>query len=498
MGSFADKLLRRTMLQPISLPPWGQVYPIQKSGRATHTWQHLYHLRQRWDELVGADIRVLRHEAEQCACPPPPGEERRQLPKVAPSCCALLERHHDGYYGPAYLRELAHKDTRTGRQLRDPQRLLCCTPCGVLVSVGLAPPISVLTAFRPDLPLKSSAGTHEEYFQVAYQRWRRGVHTMSSPGAWKAEVLRALEEASQCPPTQPAEAWSLAWAIGHARALSAGEPEVPALLQKAERLLEQHRRQLVQLLEEDLRVAPLLAGLESSLETGLPEEAQDRLLALEDVLVVAEVLGFAEHVQHILTKVSQLASSGSPTLAGFDELARQRLGASGRAASSLWHSVLTAASRAPALRLPEVLQAWLKRIDEARALLGRGAADLEERFSMLHVHLSPQVVLGQATPAFDVHVEGACPRNWRLRLFIVDAQHPLGEPLNEGEDYHRDAERWVFDGWRLQATEGPALLIALAAPALPELASLDQFLKADLPGARLMEVLLSPPSGRTP
>ena len=485
------------MLKPISLPSWGQVHPIQKSSLATHTWQHLYHLGQRWDELVATDIHVLRREAEQCACPSPPGAERRKLPAVAPSCLALLEQHHDGYYGPAYLQELAREGTRIGRQC-DSQRLRCCTPRGVLISVGLAPPISVLTAFRPDLPLKSDTGTDENYFRVAYQRWGRGIRTMSSPGTWKAEVLRSLEVARLRPPTQPAEAWALSWAIGHGRALSAGEPKVAAPLQEAERLLEQYRPQLVTLLEEELRVVPLLAGLESSLETGLPEEAQDQLLALEDMLVVAEVLGFEKHVQHILTEVSRLASRWPPELAGFDDLARQRLGSTGRAASSLWSTVLTAASEAPAPRLPGVVQSWLERLDEARNLLGRGARSLEERFGMSQVHLFPQAVLGHAPPAFDVHVEGVCPHDWRLRLFIIDALHPRGEPLREGEDYRRVGERWVFDGWRLEESEVPALLIALAAPSLPELAPLEELLKAGPAGAQLTEVLLNPSIERKP
>jgi len=245
-------------------------------------------------------------------------------------------------------------------------------------------------------------------------------------------------------------------------------------------------------------VSPLLTGLESSLEAGLPEEAQDRLLALEDVLVVAEVLGFEKHVQHILSEVSRLASRWPPALAGFDDLARQRLGSSGGAASSFWQVVLTAASRVPAVRLPEVLQTWIERIDEARALLGRGAAELVERFGMTHVQLTPQVVLGHAAPAFDVHVEGVCPHDWQLRLFIVDALHPRGEPLHEGEDYRRVEERWVFDGWRMEEPEVPALLIAIAAPLLPELAPLEQLLTAGPADARLTEVLLSPSSGRTP
>jgi hypothetical protein len=414
----------------------------------------------------------------------------------------LLEQHHDRYYGPAYLRELASKDTWVGRQKRDSQRLLCCTPRGVLVSVGLEPPISVLTAFRPDLPLKSSTGRDEDYYRAAYLRWRRGASNMSSPGVWKAEVLRALEVASQSPPTSPAEAWALVWAIGHARALAAVEPEVDAPLQGVEALLEHHRQQLVQLLKEEMRIAPLLAGLKASLEAGLPEETQDQLLALEDVLVVAEVLDFEEHTRHILTEVSQLTSHWPPALTGFDELARQRMGLSGQAARSFWRTVLAAASHAPALRLPGVLQAWLARIDEARDILGRSATGLLEGFGMTTATLRPKVVLGRAPTVFDVHVEGFCPPDWQLRLFVVDAEHPEGELLREGarEDYRREAERWIFDAWELQGAEGVALLIALAAPSLPETPSLEQLLAAaaTIPGARLAEVLLSPPNGQKP
>jgi len=488
------------VLQPISLPLWGQVHPIQKNGRATHVWQHFYYPAEHWDELAGIDIRLLRYDAEQCSCPPPPGAERTQLPEVVHSCLVLLERHHDSYYGPAYLRELASKDTRIGRQQREPQRLLCCTPCGVLVSVGLRPPLSVLTAFRPDLPLKSSARRDEDYYQAAYQRWMRGTNNMSSPGAWKAEVLRALEAASQTPPTHPAEAWELVWAIGHARALTAEEPEVIVPLQRAEALLEHHRPQFVQLLKEELRIAPLLAGLKASLDTGLPEETQDQLLALEDMLRVAEVLGFEVHVQHILTEVSQLVSRWPPTLTGFDALARQRMDLPGQATRSLWSTVLATASHASASRLSGVLQAWLARIDEARDLLGRGASGLWEGFGMTTATLNPRVVLGPTAPVFDVHVEGLCPPDWQLRLFVINAQYPEGELLREGEDYRRDAERWIFDAWELQEAEGVTLLIALAAPSLPDAPSLESLLvaAATLPNARWTEVLLSPPNGRKP
>ena len=487
------------MLRPISLHSWGEVHPIQAGERATHVWQHLYNPMERWDGLVGADIPALRHESERCGCPPLPEKPRARLRGEPPSCTELLERHHERYYGPAYLRELASEGTVHGRQKRDFQRLWCCTPRGVLVSVGLRYPRSVLTAFRPDPPHENFPGTDEAYHRLARQRWRRDVH-MSVPGAWKAEVLQELEVVSERPPEHTDDAWRLVWAIGHARALAASEPDVVGPLQLAEAHLERHRRHVERSLSGQLRVEPLLAGLEASLQAGQPDEAQDRLLALEDVLGVAEVLGFAPHVQRILAEVARQVGHAPPTLAGFDELARQRLHASGQAAHTLWNSVLAAASRVPVSRPPAFLGNWFVRLDQLRALLVRGATGLLERFDVGAPILTPDVTLGRYSPEFRVHVEGHCPPEWRLRLFIVDAAHPDGEPLREDEHFHREADRWILDSWSLDDAEDVALVIALAAPSLPMVSSLAPLLDATAshPGVQVAEVLLSPPSGRMP
>jgi hypothetical protein len=475
------------------------VHPLQKGERATHVWQHLYNPVEQWDALVGRDIQALRSESERCGCPPFASERSRMgLPQeVASPCLVLLERHHDGYYGPAYLNELASKSTVSGKQLRKPHHLLCCTPRGVLISVGLRPPISVLTAFRPDPTHKDFSGSDADYYREARKRWSKGVH-MVVPSAWKAEVLQELTAASETTPSRTSEAWSLAWAIGHARALAAANPEIRAPLHSAETHLEHHRAHVEQLLEAALRVEPLLTGLEASLHAGQPDEAQDRLCALEDILVVAEVLGFTHHIQHILADVSRQVASAPLALTGFEPLAQQRLEVSGSTAQQLWRTVLKASARVPVRVLPAVFDPWLARLEEVDKRLVQGFAQAREHFEVSAL-VEPLPVLGRPSEQFKVRLEGYCPPGWRLRLFLVDTAHPKGEPLPE-TDYYREKDHWSFDNWRLDGPEDAALVIVLAAPTIPEFPSLAEALNAvaSIPDARVANVFLIPPSERTP
>ncbi|HEX8821637.1 MAG TPA: hypothetical protein VF794_17055 [Archangium sp.] len=417
---------------------------------------------------------------------------------MARPCRTLLDLHHDDYYGPAYMSELASEGTVSGRQLKNSQRLLCCTPRGVFISVGLSPPISVLTAFRPDPVYKNFSGSDAEYRREAHRRWTKGVVHMAVPGAWKAEVLQELTVASKTTPTQESEAWSLAWAVGHARVLAAANPELRAPLQAAEAQLEHHRTRVEQLLEGALRVLPLLSGLEASLHAGQSDEAQDRLFALEDILVVAEVLGFTHHIQHILADVSRMVAPAPLALLGYGPLAQQRLDVSGPAAQELWRTVLGASARVPVRALPAMFDPWLTRLEEVGNRLVQGFTQAREHF-VVSARVAPLPVLGRPSEQFEVRIEGRCPPGWRLRLFLIDTAHLEGKPLPE-TDYHREQERWSFDNWRLDGPEDVALVIALAAPTLPEFPSLAEALNAvaSIPDARVEHVFLIPPSERTP
>ncbi|RKI74385.1 hypothetical protein D7X55_02680 [Corallococcus sp. AB049A] len=244
----------------------------------------------------------------------------------------------------------------------------------------------------------------------------------------------------------------------------------------------------------------MLAGLEAALQDDLPEETQDRLLALEDVLTACEVLGFQSEIDRVLSEVSRLFAQPSPNLAGFDPVARQRRESSGPAARRFWDTVSSAASKVPANSLPAGLERWFKQLDAVRARAEQGVSALMEAFDIRTAEVHPQVVLGQDPTRFDVNVEGQCPPDWALRLFIVDAAHPEGEPLREGEDYRRQAEHWRFDGWQLHGREDHALLVAVAAPALPNAPHLVGLMWAieSRSDVLVTETLLSPPSARTP
>ncbi|NPD26389.1 hypothetical protein [Corallococcus exiguus] len=319
---------------------------------------------------------------------------------------------------------------------------------------------------------------------------------MSAPGTWKVVVLRELEAVSRMPPANTEDAWRLAWAIGHARALLSLEPDIRGPLQTAEALLASHLQEVERQLEGRLRVEPLLAGLEAALQDGMPEEAQDRLLALEDVLVVCEVLGFQSDLERVLSEVSRQLAHPSSTLSGFDALARQRQEASGPAAHQLWGMVSTAASKASAQPLPASVERWFVHLDRVRAHVAQGLSDLVETLNIHSAEARPLVALGQEASRFDVHVEGRCPPDWNLRLFIVDAAHPDGEALHEGADYRRQGEHWYFDSWQLHGRDDLALLVAVAAPALPDAPSLAGLLGAidSRSDVLVAESLLSPPS----
>ncbi len=129
---------------------WGAVAPIRGRGaRARHVWQHLYNQVELWDALIGRAVEPLVLESIRMGCPAPqPGDanHRPRLSLVSDRCLSVLHRHHQKHYSPAYMEQLGQPNTRWARQRIREDRLLCCTPRGVLVSVGLRPPVSVVTA----------------------------------------------------------------------------------------------------------------------------------------------------------------------------------------------------------------------------------------------------------------------------------------------------------------------------------------------------------------
>lgn len=160
----------------------------------------------------------------------------------------------------------------------------------------------------------------------------------------------------------------------------------------------------------------------------------------------------------------------------------------------LWSSMPAAA--------PKLVQVWLSRLEQLKARLNRITSNLMDSLLITSAVLKPEGVLGRGSqPIFNVQVDGHCPPAWHLRMFAVDSEHPTGVLLREGEeyDYTRQSRQWTFDTWRLQGAEEAVLVIAFAAPALPEVESLEQLLQEapTIPQLQVTEVLLSPSSGNS-
>ncbi|MHA7631606.1 hypothetical protein [Corallococcus sp. M7] len=340
-------------LRPIHHRFGGIVHPMRDNKQATHVWQHLYNPEERWDALVGVDIKALRATAEELGCPPQPPRQRQKssrlrLPKIPKSCYELLKKHHDAHYGPAYLRELDDSRTEWGIQHRESKELLCCTPRGVLVAIDRKHPPAVVTAFRPDLPFHSDGDADDAaYQQTAHERWVGA--TMRERSAWTQGLIRELERVGQQPPQRTADAWRLVRTLGHARALRTHEPELVPGLDAAEALWERHRQDISSLLTGKLRTEAIQAGLELAFDALDPHDLQDRLLALADLVVVFEVLGQSAEAERILDDTRRRFDSWPPELTGFGELAQARLETSGSTVRRFWTAVLDAQT-APALK----------------------------------------------------------------------------------------------------------------------------------------------------
>ncbi|MCY1042170.1 hypothetical protein OV208_12670 [Corallococcus sp. bb12-1] len=332
-------------LRPVFHPEWGRVHPMRESKQATHVWQHLYNPEERWDALVGTDIQVLASAAEQQGAPPPPrlrpGQARPQLPRVSKRCYILLKEHHDAYYAPVYLRELDAARTQWAVQTRETRSLLCCTPRGVLIAVSHSHPRAVLTAYRPSLPVSEPGdGSDADYQVIARSHWE-GL-TMPDDSTWKRGLLRELEEAGRQQPRRALDAWRLARAIGHGRALVVRAPGIVPHLDSAEALLARHRQDVIYLLEGRLRSDASVAGLDAALEAAEPHEVQEQLVSLADFLVVFEVLDQQVESHSLQERIQRILKSWPPKLTGFDLLAQAWLETAGPTVRPLWASVLAA------------------------------------------------------------------------------------------------------------------------------------------------------------
>ncbi len=479
---------------PVHHPVWGEIAPITSRHQASHVWQHLHNPDERWEMVLvePADLEVLWQEAARAGCPARPGPSVRGAPRpelgpVSPACAAVLRRHHERVYGPAYLAELACEETRWGVQVRDPDRLLCATPGGVLVAVGRRSR-RVITAFRPDVPFAwSERPDREDYRREAVRRWARGV-VMQEMTPWESVLREEISVALASPVETPAQLAFALRAMAFARAAVASEASFVAPVRALERQVVGASPALRSRLVETLSGWKATRRLADALHAEDLDLVQDALLAIEDTLAVLGELGASGAVAALQNDLSEALRAYPSDLGGLGRLAEVRERQAPVEARVLWRAVLARGEvRTEAL----VLQRWIERLG---ALTAEVLAPLIDQ-----VWLQPVVALsGRERPAWDVTCTGPVEEGDHVALFLVTDQAPEGERLVMDRDYHLEPGRWQFDGLRLRGETDEALLVVVrsARPVAGELSA--ALLGAAGLDAKVDVRRLSPPSARRP
>ncbi|HEX5745189.1 MAG TPA: hypothetical protein VFZ09_03035 [Archangium sp.] len=186
------------MTAPARLPD--NVHALRRGWqREKHVLKHLYRWTERWDFIVEGLPSHLRERALQAGCSlidrVQRGSERREL--VAPSCRQLLQKDHDAFYMPTYMRSVDTARARGRAKSLGPSsgRLFLVGDNGVLVVVTEGfdqRPSRVLSAYRYH-GLPPEQHRPEKFVEAAVDYWR-DKKVLSEGALAKARALQDDEE----------------------------------------------------------------------------------------------------------------------------------------------------------------------------------------------------------------------------------------------------------------------------------------------------------------
>lgn len=431
-------------------PELGPIDPLPVKLRPKKVWKHFYLAEEHWERLCGQDVAAMRREGE--AAIGATRAEHDELPSVGPEredkARALLLRHHDVAYGPAYRVEMEAPGTAWTPAANDKRRYEALTPGSVFLVVQSDRPRSwVVTVFRPH-PMTRGVEWDEAEIRrhgVRYFKRRTG---MSIDDLARAAAEELSQVASVVPTTVP-ELWRLSSAVGYGRLL-AGAPAVRSALPAGEQAVAGAGAALRSELARSLDWERGLRGVASGLQEERPEELEHALVAAEELLAIAPVVGagaaaeaFCDRAERLLAWLpaewSHLATSAAARCRWFDgeESLAGRLWSAveGAAAGALLREVAPAVRPAATLvdavlPVPAAWSRWRARASalgaEASAAVRRWA---EGALSGLAVErLAPAMGARSAEWVVRGRPAAAGPR---YRLFAVDADHPEGYEVTE-------------------------------------------------------------------
>lgn len=429
-------------------PLLGEVRPIPEGKQPTKVWRHLYSPIEAWDLLVGVPIAPLVDQARRRGCPEwKAGSWDAAFPGT---CRPTMREHHDAHWAPGYGPCLVHPETRCGRSRRD-GRLVLLAPRGVYFVLQPSGKVhQVVTVFRPHPPGGRVGWSESDFSRHAEDRWNKEI------GLPATALLAELHRVAVGPATSASEAWFLALAVGRARA--SGDPAVAAVLPAAERALLATTPTILTCLPLDGPVA--LTRLEAALRQEDGDDAVDALLGLEDLLVIAPVLGQAADAERWLDEATRLLDWAPEGWSGLVPLAAGRREEAAALGSQLWEIAecafvgATMRDAEPVCRpeprlvdalvpLPTVWRLAAPSLREALAKVGRWLTEA----ASLEWGLGPRVALRSSPDVFPskehwrVAPPPAVQRLPNVRLFVIDAENPRGMELTE----HLGGAVWLLE-----------------------------------------------------
>jgi hypothetical protein len=326
------------------------------------TWKHFYAAQEAWERVVAADVAALRAEGEEAVglnrgcCTELPDDTLVRRPAFG----QVAALHHREHYGPAYLAALENPATRWARHASEARKLQVLAPNAILVSVAIANPHFVITAFRPVPRMRGVIPGEEELALYAEDYYMRKTTAGASTHA--SALFDWLESHGGDAPTNRGELWRLAVAVGRARARSRGAVSQTALL-AAERVLAvvpaALRDQMVGSLDWEGAFEALRAGIAADDH----DEFEDALLSTEDLLAAAWALGVNDAIRELLEDTEVLCEVLPSEWDALERFANRRLddaSVTRDPPNRLWATVRVAAQRrwrAELVRLCERLPA---------------------------------------------------------------------------------------------------------------------------------------------
>lgn len=458
-------------------PTFGPIACLPEALRSEKVWKHFYRASEHWERLCGQDIAAMRAEAEtlvgllRAEHDTLPALEEGPRRRVE----ALLKRHHDTGYSPAYQAELALPETRWTAEIDASQRRKALTPGAVFVVVQFDTVGWVVTAFRPHPPTRGVEWDEADIRRHAAWYFRRQT------GMDTSDLVRAtaehLQQSASVPIDSPRALWWLASAVGYGRLL-ARHAEVQAALPEAERVLRLVRPQDLDALRCALDWEGCLRHFAAALKDPRPEEAEDALAASEELLAVAEVVGAGAQAEAFLADAEPLIAWMPAERVDVGRHAAARCAAFGAVkhpVPHLWEAVedavLGAAMRAmtpivhPAARWIDVLlpaeprwKRWQQQVTARTQDLSTTVADwVRACMEDLQVLALAPTLGGAEAPAASWEVRGRpAPNAHPFRAFVVDAEHPEGHEVS--------AQFTPSDGylWQMDAHDVGVLIVLVA------------------------------------